>query len=505
MAAAGRVVRVPVGLSASASQTFHWDFKNDIPVTVAAPQYLKLTQSRIWRTQESTPGSALADRHTRAAAAAAAPDPHSSSDLEPEVANPTQEAPQQADILVNIEPDQAATLFRSSDGLSDSSGSHRAVEGGVWSWSPESGTGYAAPSITAVLPPGMYTFKRSASQGALLIRAPPESGKTSMLQLLADHVGQGLSPDFDRVYYVSLGNVGKTVDGRRITFDEVWRAGNKEVDFGELWEAYNETEAVGRRTLLLVDDGEAAFDQPLPLFSYIKSAQSGKREMCTKVILVSSWGSNQVLIGGRSVETPGSWSDANTISLWPNPTSELPSLQYTTHEADELWDGWLRANSRQGYNTTNIQKWIMRTTERQPGTLSRVLERISLMGLWTGRKTEPEWRAAVTGFLLSPEFFNTLDSLGSLESMRKTLLQRNYSPNREAARSLARKLVEDINLQVSREQLTNDEEDAANELVRMGQLIGTTTSYSLPSKLHYQYLARTIYSGRLGAAGDVPD
>lgn len=87
----------------------------------------------------------------------------------------------QADILVSIEPKpepgQAAAYFHSSDGLTRQQAIEQLKE--------EYGRGVlkaglvTLPPTTAILPPGMYTFKRSANQGEedQIIKLAERSGR----------------------------------------------------------------------------------------------------------------------------------------------------------------------------------------------------------------------------------------------------------------------------------------------------------------------------------------
>lgn len=110
-------------------------------------------------------------------------------------------------------------------------------------------------------------------KGALLIRAPPGSGKTSILQLVA-HVNilQGM---FKQVCYVSLAQIGDK------SFDEFLEEKHPGVTISGLQspksspDKHPKSGSEGRPSLLLVDEGQVAFGRDLTLWATVKDCASG--------------------------------------------------------------------------------------------------------------------------------------------------------------------------------------------------------------------------------------
>jgi hypothetical protein len=141
--------------------------------------------------------------------------------------------------------------------------------------------------------------------GALLIRAPPGSGKTSLLQLVA----QVIYPEiFENVYYISLADLGS---GNK-TFEELWNETHPGVDLTNVCSLpkYPGTHSEPRPTLL-VDEGQVAFSKDLSLWGTLKGVMAGSKKH-PRIIVVSA--SDAMVEGGHSYSTPVGFMPESTIS-----------------------------------------------------------------------------------------------------------------------------------------------------------------------------------------------
>ena len=106
-------------------------------------------------------------------------------------------------------------------------------------------------------------------RGAVLIRAPPGSGKTSSLQLIV----LVNAPDvFENVYYISL----VTLAGSGRTFESLWAEWHPGVGLDEIRSPPKDKKTSRRRpNLIPVDEGQAAFGMSLTLWPMLKSVVGG--------------------------------------------------------------------------------------------------------------------------------------------------------------------------------------------------------------------------------------
>ena len=134
-------------------------------------------------------------------------------------------------------------------------------------------------------------------QGAVLIRAPPGSGKTSLLQLIALLNAPNV---FENVYYISLATLARS--GR--TFESLWAEWHPGVGLDKIRSPPKDKKTSRRRpNLILVDEMQAMFDMNLTLWGMLKSVMGGFNEHL-HFIVVSVWGSSTVFHGGKAFPTP---------------------------------------------------------------------------------------------------------------------------------------------------------------------------------------------------------
>eukprot|EP00243_Klebsormidium_subtile_P007511 TRINITY_DN334_c0_g1_i1.p1 TRINITY_DN334_c0_g1~~TRINITY_DN334_c0_g1_i1.p1 ORF type:complete len:631 (-),score=111.49 TRINITY_DN334_c0_g1_i1:315-2072(-) len=347
--------------------------------------------------------------------------------------------------------------------------------------------------------------------GAVIIRAPPASGKTSLLQL----VHEKLRSMGSQVYYIPLGQY----DPKTTPFDAIWAQHYPDVDFSNLVaspqsspESNSKPAPPPKPIYVLADEAQKAFaDTDLAFFGKLKDVQRGDSKVQLRILLVSCWGSNRFRISTTSYSTPGSWDNANTIGLWlkEDPASGLGvALQFTQEEAEEYWADWLRANGWSSYATDAERKFLFLATQRQPGALSLVLDRIKELGLQPSRVNEAEWHEKVQRWLLSEDLVKAVYDLRSMNILATAFQEgipgaaAGLSIPVEAIKDLIRKMLKTPDLKVHTSELIPFpmEQSAALTLTRLGQLLLENEYFKLPSFLHVRYIARQLYMGRnLGA------
>ena len=320
-------------------------------------------------------------------------------------------------------------------------------------------------------------------QGAVLIRAPPGSGKTSLLQLIA----LVNAPDiFENVYYISLA----TLAGK--TFESLWAEWHPGVGLDEIRSPPKDKKTSRRRpNLILVDEGQAAFDDTdLTLWGMLKAVMGGMNDHL-RFIVVSAWGSSTVFHGAKAFPTPVHFPDSATVSLWPKSACSV-SLQLTLAEAVELWDRWCKMvlgigdNLMSFHDLSDLRDYIFTLTGRQPGLLVHILDWLDHQGLPNilADSLQPKVRC----LLLSSRFYDSLSSLRSLMSLTKALRAGNTA---EPMRGLVRSLLQEEPLR--RSSLSGPTKDAAEQAVIWGQIIEEQDILTIPSQLHRLFLFRELY------------
>ena len=165
----------------------------------------------------------------------------------------------------------------------------------------------------------------AADKGALLLRAPPSSGKTTLLQLLelvAKPAGRTSAVGgFKAVHYISLAALAPDQHGIPGTSeDAVWEQFVPDTPFDSIAtsppsspDAQHEQSTDRRPTLLLVDEAHVAFSLDLKLWNLLKDVQAGTRPL-VRMVLVSAWGS-VAAEQNNTTRTPGVWGADAVIGL----------------------------------------------------------------------------------------------------------------------------------------------------------------------------------------------
>ena len=165
-------------------------------------------------------------------------------------------------------------------------------------------------------------LRLALQKGAVLIRAPPYSGKTSLLQLAASEAERGsqtstLQGGYKKDFYVSLAAMcDREGEGSGLSFDAVWNNAYPDTAFQSVATVSTSRDPRDLRpNLVLVDEAQCAFDKgDTPLWALLKNLQ-GALEPNVRMIMVSSFGSDVARqIGGiDTVRTPGNWQDGTAV------------------------------------------------------------------------------------------------------------------------------------------------------------------------------------------------
>ncbi|KAG0580761.1 hypothetical protein KC19_4G197300 [Ceratodon purpureus] len=142
--------------------------------------------------------------------------------------------------------------------------------------------------------------------GAILIRAPPGSAKTSLLQLVAQIITPTI---FENVYYISLAEVsGKT-------FESLWAEWYPGINLTGIRSPpkCTGTNPERRPNLLLVDEGQAGIHMNLTLWGTLKSVMGGFKPHL-RMIVVSAWGS-ELAATLKTAYTPGGFGRSSSVGL----------------------------------------------------------------------------------------------------------------------------------------------------------------------------------------------
>lgn len=308
-------------------------------------------------------------------------------------------------------------------------------------------------------------------RGAILIRAPPGSGKTSLLQLVA----QMITPEiFENVYYISLAELsgcGKSFE----SLSAQWHPG---VNFDGIRSPpkCTGTHSERRPNLLLVDEGQVAFDMNLTLWGTLKSVMGGLKPHL-RMIVVSAWGSAIAVSPNKRVHTPACFTRSLTVGLWPTDDISV-SLQLTSTEATELWESWCQKVLGVGDELApfdDLREYVFTLTQRQPGLMVHVLDWLKAQGLQNVPADSTTEKAR--NLLLSSSFCDSLSSLRSLYRLNKAI--RGEEPDSKSMRSMLRLLVREEPAVWSL--LHGPALDAANLAVKWGQVIEDRGRFSFPS------------------------
>ncbi|XP_024517135.1 uncharacterized protein LOC112341382 [Selaginella moellendorffii] len=236
--------------------------------------------------------------------------------------------------------------------------------------------------------------------GTVQMRAPPQSGKTSLLQL-ADAAARR-SPRWKHVYFISLASI-------HLNFDEQFVAKYSKGAFNDLFEPG------GPKRLLIVDEADGSYADEMPLWNVIRSMQEEYRnkERDTtwipnlKIIISSGFGAETVFMAKSA---PGKWNDENRVLLRPAGSHGV-AIQLSDLEAIEVWTGWLAHNGLPQLSD-GLRDYVFRMTDKQPGVLAHVLELLESRGAGTRHPYAVEDQ--LWSKFSKPEFLSGLSELRSI-------------------------------------------------------------------------------------------
>jgi hypothetical protein len=90
------------------------------------------------------------------------------------------------------------------------------------------------------------------------------------------------------------------------------------------------------------------------------------------------------------------------------------ALQLTQEEAIEVWQSWLVLNGWGKDMFITERDFIFVVSERQPGALVTILDRMEHIGVHFDNRPEAEWKQRVRRWLLSPKLITAVEDLRSL-------------------------------------------------------------------------------------------
>ncbi|XP_002988790.2 uncharacterized protein LOC9661416 [Selaginella moellendorffii] len=300
---------------------------------------------------------------------------------------------------------------------------------------------------------------------AVVVRAPPQSGKTSLLQLLKART----ESKFGDVFYISLAGISGH------SFEYMWYQHYHDVSMERLNSS--------KPTLLLVDEGQSGFHaSDLTLWAKIKSAQAGGM---LHIVLVSSFGGDEGDTDeGELPATPVIFKPSCAVTIRPQHGcgSSGLYLQFSNAECMELWENWCKFCAFVPSNN-DILYYVMEVGDRQPGLMTHMLD-------WLVRGTfnDKNWddcEEFAKSELLSERFMASLSEIRSISTFRNMYWRPEY------AGILSKLLGSSSALGfVKKTELSSEELRAANKLSRRGQLVRTKAmNFMFPSPLHRHYYA----------------
>ena len=205
-----------------------------------------------------------------------------------------------------------------------------------------------------------------------------------------------------------------------------------------------------------------------------------------RIIVVSAWGSDAVLVDGKSCATPVGFMPRSTIGLWLTIACNL-ALQRTEDEAVELWNSWCQKGlGGKLVSADRLRDYIFSLTERQFGAMVHVLDWLLKQRLKNAAACNME---KVRSLLLISKFYDSLSSLHSLGWLSTAL--GGLKLDEESMRSLVRRVLEGEC--VSRQSLIGPEGATAELAMKLGQVVDYEGSLRFPSRLHREFLLRQVY------------
>lgn len=177
-------------------------------------------------------------------------------------------------------------------------------------------------------------------RNCLMIRAPPYSGKTSILQRL-QHSAEHEVPQFGQVYYFNAALVTESMH-----FEEAW-SHQLGISWGEACSPASSPKGLregavgglqGKITLMLIDETQALYNQKAcgsqSFWGLVKAMAPGSRERSriasdsaahrVVIIMAAAYGSQQSVLGAGYFSTPVAFPDsASVLMRWGCSNSAL--------------------------------------------------------------------------------------------------------------------------------------------------------------------------------------
>eukprot|EP00197_Chlamydomonas_leiostraca_P005347 CAMPEP_0202861592 /NCGR_PEP_ID=MMETSP1391-20130828/2940_1 /ASSEMBLY_ACC=CAM_ASM_000867 /TAXON_ID=1034604 /ORGANISM="Chlamydomonas leiostraca, Strain SAG 11-49" /LENGTH=633 /DNA_ID=CAMNT_0049541007 /DNA_START=188 /DNA_END=2089 /DNA_ORIENTATION=+ len=212
--------------------------------------------------------------------------------------------------------------------------------------------------------------------GAVLIKAPPQSGKTSLLQLLK--VAANQSDVFRSATFVSIAGVeasGSVPMLMRVLGEE---------EYHDIWSPVKGEVHAGRKLdLLLVDEAQLLYQLPTdPLWGKVKLLLQGQGPPHLRVIMAAMYGDRPSGLPGDNASptcTPVDFNDS-VITLRPPQSSqnhdEQPSLSLTLDEYEELLSSFNAVAGSGGLHDPQLRAYLFEVTAGQVGLITAVLDMV---------------------------------------------------------------------------------------------------------------------------------
>uniref|UniRef100_A0A7S0RE04 Uncharacterized protein n=1 Tax=Chlamydomonas leiostraca TaxID=1034604 RepID=A0A7S0RE04_9CHLO len=212
-------------------------------------------------------------------------------------------------------------------------------------------------------------------KGAVLVKAPPQSGKTSLLQLLKEAAAS--SKGFRSATFTSMADVDSSESG------PVLRRVLGEVKYKEIWSPVKGGDhAREGMDLLLIDEAQLLYKLDTdPLWGRIKLLLQGNHPHL-RVIIAALYGDKPSGLPAGSASptcTPVDFNDS-VITLRPPQSSqnhdEQPSLSLTLDEYEELLSSFNAVAGSGGLHDPQLRAYLFEVTAGQVGLITAVLDMV---------------------------------------------------------------------------------------------------------------------------------
>eukprot|EP00898_Chlorokybus_atmophyticus_P002405 jgi/Chlat1/3165/Chrsp22S03404 len=376
-----------------------------------------------------------------------------------------------------------------------STGKRARSSGPSHAFSVEFGEGSRSEGIKRVL----YVTRRKtlcnrlwqlvAKLGLVIIKAPPQSGKTSLLQLVKE-AADALNM---RCFFISLltfpppfklNDIIQRETGN--TLEELMNM--RDTDGIVLTSALSLSTWVGTKTLVLIDEAQVLYhvENTESKFLWGSAIKALRQDLSScRIILACSYGlspsSASHHLPGTPLTTPASDLDeAQVVGIVPSESSEGCSLQLLHDEWDELWqDFWTHTHLSLG---DGVKAYIWKICAGQVGLLAFCLQELE-KGL-----QPPTFRLADK---IDANAMYKLSSAAFVESLRGVRSLINYDAI--AAKDADIPLTVKALLWAGWLPASANNNKALQFLHRYGQVIQCGTRFEFTSPLHYQYFFHQQY------------